>query len=172
MKYANIREEALKNKVAQDFFGKFDVCQSSLESKNTPCIEKWKKCKIIGKEIVNELSIDFYGGTINFTTKNLPKRGVKFFAISLKYEGLSMDVTVQDRKEYDKPFVYMDGIETQGESRGKGLGIKVLNSFYSIVKKGVFNHLNVKDISGGFWKKMLDRYDFIRDKYTTGYEAG
>jgi len=135
-------------------------------------LEKWEQCKKIGREIINLLSKDFFGGIIDYDMKFLRKRDMKIFGITLKYEGLIVDITVQDRKEYDKPFVYMDRIETHNESRGKGLATKVLNSFSSLIKTDCFQHLNVKDMSNGFWAKMMDRYDFIKDKYTTGYMAG
>jgi len=140
--------------------------------KKTDHLEKWKKCKVIGKEIVKELSQVFPDGKISYDMVFLSKMGVRVFGITLKYNGLSVDISVQDKKQYEKPFVYIDGIETQGESRGKGLAVKVLDSFSSLVGKNVFKHLNVKDMSGGFWKKMMERYDFIRDKYTTDYEDG
>jgi len=134
--------------------------------------KKWEQCKKIGKEIVNELSKKFSGGTITYDMKFLRERGINVFGITLEYEGLIVAITAQDRKEYDKPFIYMDEIKTQGESRGKGLAVKALDSISSLVENRVFEHLNVKDMSGGFWQVMMKRYGFIRDKYTTGYDAG
>ena len=152
MKYANIFEEEVKMEKSEK--------------------HKWEQCKKMGKEIVNVLSKDFSNGTIDYKMVFLRKRGIKLFGIFLRYEGLIATISVQDRKEYDEPFVYMDGIETLNESRGKGLSTKVLDSLSFLTKSNFFKHLNVKDMSGGFWTKMMERYDFIRDKYTTGFEAG
>ncbi|MDR3286025.1 MAG: hypothetical protein LBT27_01105, partial [Prevotellaceae bacterium] len=192
MKYSNIREEEIKNSVATDFFGQFD-CDKIVgfidfavklkrpkntidfddeyllwaeENKKGANIEKWKRCKIIGKKITAKLSKDFPEGIVEHDIKNLKKIGVKFFGISLEYEGLSVSITVQDNRRYDEPFIYMDSIQTQGESRGKGLCVKVLDDFKFLVEEGVFQHLNVKDMSGGFWAKMMKKYDFIQERFT------
>jgi len=135
-------------------------------------LSTWEKCIIIGMEIVNEFSKNFSGGSIEYDTKHIHPDDLRFFGVTLRYEKLEVFMTIQDRKELNKPFVYMDGIKTQGESRGKGLTTKVLDSLSSLVRKGVFKYLNVKDNNSEFWAKMLERYDFIKPKYVTGYEAG
>ena len=126
--------------------------------------QNWKQCKIIGKAIAEEFRKSFPDGVVNYKYYFFRKNRLSLVEILLEYEGLEVVITVKDTEYWALPFVYMDSIETEGESRGKGLSTKVMNSLQSLVKNGVFKHLNIKDLNYTFWTKMEERYDFLRFK--------
>lgn len=134
----------------------------------------WKRCRIIAKEIKKELEQTFPGVIGGLYAQEFVDFGKKMYGVYFNdYNGLSVSVTIQ-YLDYDKekPFVYLDSIKVSEECRGMGLSTKFLDCIKRLVDRKVFNYLNFKDWSAGYWEHVQPRYPFLRNKYTNGFRLG
>jgi len=137
----------------------------------------WTGCQLIGKLIVKEFSTVFPEFKISTKEEQYNSNVQRQIVIVMEFNGVDttdglMVLTVQQRLNEDKPFVYMDSIGIPEAIRGNGLSRKILDCFCKMVQAGVFNHLNIKDWSDGYWGHVKKDFPFVRDKYTNGWLAG
>ena len=129
----------------------------------------WASCKSISNAICSEFDKQF---SVSSCVEKY--NHVQLYCIHLSHEGVNALITVQDRfsENAEKPFVYLDTIHVKSEYEGRGLARKVLESLKNLVNSGVFNYLNLKDWSSGFWEHVMPDYPFIRNKYSNDWIFG
>lgn len=132
------------------------------------------KLNSINNAVYNKLKTFFPDANIIKTIENYDywNPDISYITV-LKSDYLELTFSTSFRPLYEgdenKIFNYLDSIQIPENARGQGNAKKAIDAFAELHNEGIIKYLNLKDWSGGFWKHIMERYPFLREKYTHGY---